>query len=167
MAERTDHVSQDQSFSSRKSDQHFVSHNKETRGTFVPIHEAFFRQNLQYLEGWTSTFEVTTFVGVKDMPIRKHAVGHVANRELRVLLALEIGEDFQLPLSRLDSLAFSLAAVFVRHHQLRPGTGYLEFHLFADDTNLFPNLAFAISTLPIIHSVCPPKFCISIVFNFS
>ena len=28
-------------------------------------------------------------------------------------------------------------------------------------------LEFAICTSPIIHLVCPPKFCISIVFNFS
>ena len=32
------------------------------------------------------------------------------------------------------------------------------------DTNILP---FAVSTLPIIHFVCPPKFCTSIVFNFS
>ena len=77
MAERSDRVIQDQTFSSRKAANYLfltTLNRRETRGNLVPIHEISFRQNLQYLDGLTSTFEVITFISIKDMPIRKHAV---------------------------------------------------------------------------------------------
>ena len=72
--------------------------NKETRGTFAPLHVMFFLQNLQCPEGWNSTFDDAA---LEEMPSkacdRKCVIERMCSdqgspRESRNRLVQEIGE---------------------------------------------------------------------------
>ena len=56
----------------------FTTLDKETRGTFVPLHVTLLLQNLQCLEGWNSVFEDMQWKAIEHMRAktsdRKHAV---------------------------------------------------------------------------------------------
>lgn len=66
--------------------------------------------------------EVFTHLGVNGLtkPVAgPQFVGPCGERRASEEIMRGAGESGMLPLSRLDLLAFSLAAVYVRHHQLR------------------------------------------------
>ena len=74
------------------------------------------------------------------------------------------------PLFGWSQIKRNTLAVCIRHFRHEKGVNWSQDvprSCFWDRYEEFIRQVFATSTFPIMHLVCPPRFCISIVFNFS